>query len=86
MSTINNIRIKHKTATSVDWEKATNFIPLSGEIIIYSDLNKIKIGDGSTSVVNLPFAKMDGPVIYSGTAVPDNNIGNPGDLYIMYAE
>ena len=86
MSTVNNIRIKHKTATSANWAKATNFVPLNGEIIIYSDLNKIKIGDGNTSVVNLPFAKMDGPAIYSGTTVPDNNIGQPGDLYIMCAE
>ena len=28
---------------------------LKGEIIIYTDLNQIKIGDGTTSVINLPF-------------------------------
>ena len=85
MSTINT-RIQHKIDTAENWVKATNFYPLKGEIIIYSDLNKIKIGDGNTSVINLPFVKMDGPAIYSGTTVPDNNIGEPGDLYIMYAE
>ena len=48
-------RIKQKTDTSANWAKATNFIPLKGEIIVYSDLNRIKIGDGVTKVTALPF-------------------------------
>lgn len=36
-------------------EKATNFVPLKGEIIIYDDLRKIKIGDGVTKVGSLAF-------------------------------
>ena len=48
-------RIKHKTDTSANWAKAVNFIPLKGEIIIYSDLRKIKVGDGTTKVNSLPF-------------------------------
>lgn len=49
-------RIVQKHDTKANWEKATNFIPLKGEIIVYDDLNKIKIGDGTTTVVNLPYS------------------------------
>ena len=36
-----------------------NFIPLAGEIIFYSDLNKIKIGDGITNINELSFLKAE---------------------------
>lgn len=57
MSTIQKInsRITQKSDTKANWDKATNFTPLKGEIIFYSDLNKIKVGDGATKVTNLPF-------------------------------
>lgn len=48
-------RIVQKHDSSANWAKATNFIPLKGEIIIYDDLNKIKIGDGKTKVGDLTF-------------------------------
>ena len=50
-------RISNKHDTSANWLTASNngFIPLDGEIIIYDDLNRIKIGDGSTKVDELPF-------------------------------
>lgn len=48
-------RIIQKHDSSANWAKATNFIPLKGEIIIYDDLNKIKIGDGTTKVNDLDF-------------------------------
>lgn len=48
-------RFQQKTDTSANWAKATNFVPLEGEIIIYSDLNQHKIGDGKTKVNDLPF-------------------------------
>lgn len=48
-------RIKHKIDTSVNWAKAVNFIPLKGEIIIYSDTQQMKVGDGVTKVNDLPF-------------------------------
>lgn len=56
------ILIKHDRASN--WEKAINFIPLAGEIIIYDGviLNKeyieqprLKIGDGIHKVSELPF-------------------------------
>lgn len=49
-------RIVQKHDSSANWAKATNFIPLKGEIIIYDDLNKIKIGDGTTKVGDLKFS------------------------------
>ena len=48
-------RIVQKHDIKANWDKATNFVPLKGEIIIYDDLKKIKIGDGTTKVGNLDF-------------------------------
>lgn len=62
-------RVQNKHDIPANWEKATNFIPLAGELIIYDDHyfddnnNKVvvadtiqyKIGDGVTTVNNLPF-------------------------------
>ena len=48
-------RIIQKHDTRANWEKATNFIPLKGEIILYDDLNEIKIGDGTTKINDLDF-------------------------------
>lgn len=50
-----NTRIVLKHDTSANWAKATNFIPKQGEVIIYDDLKKIKIGDGVTKVNALSF-------------------------------
>lgn len=52
-------RIVNKNGTSAEWEKATSFVPKKGELILYTDLNKIKIGDGVTVVGNLPFSDDD---------------------------
>lgn len=48
-----------KRDSEQNWNKALKFIPKQGEVIIYDcdDLVKIKIGDGVTNVVNLPFAE-----------------------------
>lgn len=48
-------RIVQKHDTEANWKKATNFIPLKGEIILYDDLNEIKIGDGTTKINDLDF-------------------------------
>lgn len=63
-----NGRIQHKIDTSENWAKAENFIPLKGELIIYSDLRRIKIGDGNSYVNDLDF--MDGSNILD----QDNNL------------
>ena len=54
-------RIQNKCDTTANWEKATNFVPKKGEIIVYSDgggtgIPKIKVGDGTTKVGSLKFA------------------------------
>lgn len=55
-----NSRLIMKHDSSANWAKATSFVPKKGEIIIYdgsgATASKFKIGDGSTTVVNLPFA------------------------------
>ena len=59
-------RIQLKSDTEANWNKAgpkdgsTGFIPLQGELIIYSADNahpfcRLKVGNGSTNVVDLPF-------------------------------
>ena len=53
-------RIKHKIGTPQEWAQATNFSPLEGELIVYSgDIPRVKIGDGSTNVEQLPFITDD---------------------------
>ena len=56
------IQIKHDIAAN--WEKAKNFIPLAGELVIYDGLlengvyvepPRLKIGDGKTKINDLPF-------------------------------
>lgn len=53
-------RIQHKNDIQANWEKATNFIPLAGEMIIYNPdadhtYARFKIGNGVTAVNDLPF-------------------------------
>lgn len=55
-----NTRIINKHGTEADWDKATNFIPKQGEIIVYDidsthTQERIKIGDGKTVAKNLSF-------------------------------
>ena len=65
-----NTRIVHKHDIEFNWNKAVNFIPKQGELIIYDDRytddsgNEIivansvrfKIGDGATNINDLPFS------------------------------
>lgn len=48
-------RIQQKHDTSANWGKATSFVPLKGEIVVYDDLGRIKVGDGTKTVANLKF-------------------------------
>lgn len=55
-----NGRIVHKHDTEANWNKAINFIPKNGEVIIYDpdstySYARIKVGDGTTKVTSLPF-------------------------------
>lgn len=59
-----NTRIQHKHDTEANWNKALNFIPKAGEIIIYDidenyDYPRIKVGDGVKIIANLKFIDAD---------------------------
>lgn len=55
MTTINT-HIKHRTGTTEEWNNS-DYVPLNGELLVYSDMNPvgIKVGNGTTSVDDLPF-------------------------------
>ena len=48
-----------KKDTSENWSKAKNFIPKENEVIIYTDLEKKKIGNGKNLLNELPFIDLD---------------------------
>lgn len=67
-----NARICARRDTTAHWNEKLNFIPLRGEVIIYTDHGQIedefhnminvpgvKIGDGSAYLIDLPFAGDD---------------------------
>ena len=71
-----NARVQHKIDTQENWEKATNFIPLKGELIIYDiDANntsrRIKIGDGITPVNDLEFVSAQSDYEQNDSSKPD---------------
>lgn len=56
-----NARFIHKHDTEANWAKAENFVPKRGELIVYDvddnyTYERIKMGDGTTNVNELPFA------------------------------
>lgn len=63
MGVIKNARFQQRRNTSEYWRLNPTFVPLDGEIIIYTDYRivdgrfkpAIKIGDGRTAIVSLPF-------------------------------
>ena len=88
-------RIQMKSDTQANWDKQNNFIPLRGEIIIYSadashSYSRLKVGDGLTTVKVLPFidagtinGEILADVIVTGTdryAFPA--IGQENKLYV----
>lgn len=53
-------RVQLKIDSETNWNAHSSFVPLLGELIVYSPdsthtYSRIKIGDGLTTVVNLPF-------------------------------
>ena len=71
MSATMDARIQLKRDTTENWNRARGFVPLAGELILYTDYSSytkevngqnkviavpgIKIGDGSAYVQDLPF-------------------------------
>lgn len=51
-----NTRVQQKADTAANWALVPDFIPLEGEIIVYSDLRLMKVGNGETTIGELPFS------------------------------
>ena len=69
-------RIINKHDTEINWNKATNFIPKAGEIIVYDrdetyDYGRFKIGDGVTTVTALPFGSIQPDWNQNNNTQPD---------------
>lgn len=64
-------RIQNKRGTTAEWATGTapNFVPLDGELIVYKDVNKIKIGNGTSKVGDLPFVASNGldALVFNGS-------------------
>ena len=86
-------RIQHKHDIEANWIKAVNFIPLNGEIIVYDkdsehDSARIKIGDGTTKINELPFIQeasdIDAVTIDIDDAAEGTAIGVNADTFGGY--
>lgn len=71
-----NSRFQQKHDIEANWLKAVNFVPLAGEMIVYTDLKKFKIGDGVNYVNDLPFFGTGGITPNGGEVFGDieNNV------------
>lgn len=49
-------RIILNNKTEAEWIADNTFVPLKGEMCVYTDLHKAKVGDGVTVIADLPFA------------------------------
>ena len=61
-------RLQQKHDIEANWNLATNFVPKQGELIVYDKddenaVERLKIGDGVSTVSNLPFAVPEYEVI-----------------------
>ena len=69
-----NTRIKSKHDITANWDNATGFIPLAGEIIIYDDYKQIPYvveedGELVTKMLNVPGIKVG-----TGNGYEDQNL------------
>ena len=92
-----NTRIIHKHDTEANWNKAVNFIPKQGELIVYDidenyDYERIKIGDGVNNIGKLSFFEGDLKAI-SNEKIEDicneiaghiENVGGKGKYKIVH--
>ena len=85
---LNNFRLQSNHGTSAEWSNRPNFIPLLGEIILYTDLRKFKVGDGKTVVGALEFYSSDptGIIRFSASATGENmtTTWSEGQAYIGF--
>ena len=50
-----NAKIINRRDTSINWAEHGTTVLDAGEIIVYTDLHKIKVGDGTSTISALPF-------------------------------
>lgn len=85
---LNNYRVRSNHGTSDEWNNKPGFIPLEGEIILYTDLRKFKVGDGRTVVGALDFYSGDatGEIRFSASADGANmtTTWSEGQAYIGF--
>lgn len=82
-------RFQMKRDTAANWSLVeATFVPLAGEIIVYTDTHKIKAGDGVTTLGSLPaiggggaYADLTGKPIYvTQTVLENDQTGTTGML------
>ena len=77
-----NTRIIHKHDSEANWNKAVNFIPIQGEIIVYDidenyNYERVKIGDGIRKISSLPFIGiLDATLSVEGSAADAKAVGD----------
>lgn len=66
-----NTRIQNRRGTTAEWATGTapNFVPKDGEIVAYTDVHRVKIGDGTTKVSDLPFVDKVRDVTLDGESI-----------------
>lgn len=69
-----------KKDTLENWNKAINFIPKEDEIIIYTDINKRKIGNGKTKLNELPFINYNTYTVDEDVLIIDTLLNEGDDL------
>ena len=67
-----NSRLQQKHDIEANWNKAVNFIPLLGELILYDpdetcSCTRFKVGDGIKVAKDLPFVMIDAMQVIYGT-------------------
>lgn len=68
-----------KKDTFENWNKAKNFIPKDNEVIIYTDLDKKKIGNGKNLLNELPFIDLEQWSVDGTTLIINSNKIEGGD-------
>ena len=82
--TINAIVLGRRDTMAAWMEQ--NPIPLNGELVIATDLNRIKLGDGKTRFADLPFIGTDGKnieVAFEGDVLKVRREGDPDWISII---
>ena len=68
-------RIQNKRGTTAEWATGTapNFVPKAGEIVVYTDVHRLKVGDDTTKVSDLPFVDKVNDVTLDGESIVNAN-------------